>query len=367
LNKNRGYVDLDKSQITEIRKESAFRVDITYFKRFFKAWFGEKVGITAQDPEFYRIIPSLRRSVSSIIMSKEKYLKNNEYILIFDDLDVGFNPKNKNDIDLLSTLIRTAREYNNELFQSEGVNSKIFILLREDIKKVLMDRTPDSKKIFSSYSVNIDWYEHRQLKENEDRVKLKRFINRRIELAFDRKGVKYDDEDQWSSLVDNFNVGKKSNFKWVVDHTFYRPRDLILLFRNISDKDWELPIKKGRMEDLIVDYTDHVIEELRNELSLHFSHKEITSIFSSLNKISSSYTFNYQKMSETLEDHGFDGDCSRVLNILFDYSVIGNIDSEGHVELRHREGSGERYSPDRDESFILHYPVETYFKREPTA
>ena len=81
--------------------------------------------------EFYKLIPDLEKVVIDILKAD----KDNQYILMFDDLDIGLNLNNQESIDTLTELIRTIKYYNNDIFARNGIKSKIIVFLRTDIKK----------------------------------------------------------------------------------------------------------------------------------------------------------------------------------------------------------------------------------------
>jgi hypothetical protein len=366
INKNRGHVEIDEYELKSIVEENKMLVDITYFKRFFKARFSDRVGITAQNAPFYKLIKQLRRSVVSILRDNIDSINNNSYALIFDDLDINFDSSREEDIDLLLSLLRVAKNYNNEIFGKHGINAKIIVLLRTDIQKLVISHAADSSKIFSSYGVNLKWYEHITYKNSENEVRLKQFINDRIRKCFQMQGRNFDESDPWRSLVRrDHSYEEESGFKYILDHTFYRPRDLILFFAPIRQFDWPIPLQKSRIDDLIVRYSDSLVEELKNELSLFYKSYNIEHILQSLRNLIDEYRIEYSDIKSSLLKNGFDQDPDRAIERLFDYSVIGNIDDNNYVKLKHRERPHERYTVSRDERFLISYPIEAFLKRRP--
>jgi hypothetical protein len=68
---------------------------------------------------------------------------------------------------------------------------------------------------------------------DENTMPLKRMINKRIEINFKKHNLQYEKTDPWSSLIkDNYTAYFKSSFKYVLDYTFYRPRDIITFWDN---------------------------------------------------------------------------------------------------------------------------------------
>ena len=103
--------------------------------------------------------------------------RDNFYILIFDDLDIGFNSKDENNVKTLLNIIRIVKEYNISFFGKEGINAKVILLLRDDISRVLINKDADTAKLFSSYEIPLNWYNHNGIYKKEEELSIKKFIN----------------------------------------------------------------------------------------------------------------------------------------------------------------------------------------------
>lgn len=104
----------------------------------------------------------------------------------------------------ITELIRVAKFYNNDVFRN--TDTKIIVFIRDDIKKLIDTYNSDTAKIFSSYEIRLNWYDHESFKLNENFTHLKKFINKRIKLNFEEKGISYNSNDPWSTLVLNNNA-----------------------------------------------------------------------------------------------------------------------------------------------------------------
>jgi hypothetical protein len=125
---------------------------------------------------------------------------DNDYCLIFDDLDIGFKESDINSIENLTNVLRIAKDYNIDFFGKNGLKVKIIILLRDDLKRIIVKNNADTAKIFSSYEIPLIWYEHENFKNNENAVALKQLINKRIEVNFRNNDMPFYENDPWSSL-----------------------------------------------------------------------------------------------------------------------------------------------------------------------
>ena len=300
LERNRGFIDIKNNEVVETIKENGINVHVEYFKRLFYAVFNKDVRIKEAKAPFYKLIPNLQDIVLKIIEKDP----DNKYVIIFDDLDINFSSNSVNNISTLTELIRIAKEFNNIVFSKNGGQVKIILLLRDDIIKYLIQNA-DTAKIFASYEASIKWYED-IYRNNEANIKLKQFIEKRLDINFKRLGIPITKKSAWETFIDEteFEGTSKTSFKYIIDHTFYRPRDLILLFNNISAMNLVLPLKKNDINQLIGIYSDEVVKELYNELSITFTKEEIDKIFNALERISNVIKplFTYEELAKSLSD-----------------------------------------------------------------
>ncbi len=68
----------------------------------------------------------------------------------------------------------------------------------------------------------------------------------------------------WESLVSE-EFAPKSSFKYICDHTYFRPRDLILFFKPLETGRYEIPLNKYSVNGLLGQYASELVKELNNE------------------------------------------------------------------------------------------------------
>jgi len=362
IERNRGFINIEKREIKEIIHEKGININIEYFKRFYSSLFNRKIAIKEEKAAFYKLIPYLEETISRILVSDPE----NSYILIFDDLDIGYYKSDK-DISTLSELLRISKYYNNELFGRNQLNSKIIVLLRNDIAKHLRFNA-DTAKIFASYAIELNWYEE-MYRTQEDRLKLKQFINKRIACNFEKNGLEYIKDKPWESFVNEQefasfdNMGNtKSSFKYVIEHTFFRPRDLILFFKDIDRYKFPIPISRSNINNLIGRFANQIMLEIQNELAAVFSEKEISITINVLRAYRDKRTFTYESLRTDLENCGLKDNAYDIIDELFFYSLIGNINHYGDVSFKFREKEGDICKVNPNENLILHYVLKVYFK-----
>lgn len=361
LKKNSGFVDIKANQINEVVQSKGWEINVEYFKRFLTSKFGNRFDIKSGKAPFYKLIPHLKDTVKELFINTIN--KDNHYILIFDDLDIGFNTKNKGNIKTILNIIRIVKEYNITFFGKNGISGKIILLLRDDISRYLLNEDADTSKTFSSYEIPLKWYEHNRVYKNEDSLKIKQFINKRIALNFKQNGFEFDESKPWESLVANDESYSVSSFKYVIDHTLIRPRDLILFFKPLPDLRFNIPISKQEVNILLGKYSVEFVNELRNELTAHYSATDINAILSSLNNCVND-SVNFKFFEDELQKFGFKSNSSELLELLFDLSIIGNTDEEGKTYFKHWEEDDQIFKFNINLKIIPHFTIRNYCQRK---
>ncbi|PNE20141.1 hypothetical protein V511_10280 [Mesotoga sp. Brook.08.YT.4.2.5.1] len=361
VEKNRGFIDIDKFQVTE--KDIRKGVFIEYLKRFYKVYLGKELNVREEKAPFYKLLPHLEEVVHKILHNHDT--EDNEYIVIFDDLDIHFSKTDTNSLESLCSLIRMAKKVNVEIF-SDRPGVKAVILIRDDMVRLLKKLGHDTAKLFDSYSVYLNWHDEDQVKNHEEKLLIKRFINRRIASGFERLKLPYQRDDPWNSLVESRTNSHGSTFKFVLDHTFYRPRDLLMVFNNISNKAYKMPICQEDLEEIILNYTIALYYELRNELNIQLAPDCVDKVFEALKAWGNGSYFCYRDFETRCKEVGLEENCSELLSTLYDYSMIGNIDTSINpyrIYFKHRERINEIRSISLEMRFVLHYALRAYYTR----
>lgn len=362
LDKNSGFIDITMNQITEIQTKKSILVKAENFSRFIKAQLGKDINYKGKKPPFYTLIPHLKDTIENLFFQPEN--KQNDYLLIFDDLDIRFNFQNQSNVNSILSLLRSVRRYNIDFFGKKGINAKIIVLLRDDISRILVNKDADTAKLFSSYEIPLKWYEHAKLYRNENELKLKNFINKRIGLNFKLNDFYYDENDPWNSLI-NENVQGNTSFQYVVKHTLQRPRDLILFFKPLSQLKYKIPLGKPQLTELFRKFSSEFVNELKNELTAHYLPNEIDTIFKVLNNCvrSNDSGVSYNYFVTQINNNDFSGNSDKLLDLLFDLSIIGNEDlTNNKTYFKHWEDGSNFYKQDKDCKIIFHFTLKIYFK-----
>lgn len=336
IQRNSGIVDIDKFQINEVIQKTNYEVKFDVIRQVFGLIFSKYFDTKTNRAPFYKLVPALREVVETII--KFDVNKDTEFWLLFDDLDVDFKDNSAANSRKLIELIRVARKYNNEILKHG--KARILIFVRDDIKRMIDSYEPDTAKMFSSYEIYINWYDHEHFKQGEHLINLKRFINKRIEINFKTHEIPFDEEDPWKSLFQESysEFNQKSSFKYILDFTFYRPRDFILFFNPIGQENYEYPLSPKTIKILLNKYVKENTSELKNELSLHFTSQEIECLFQKFLPDVAKTSFNkYEALLQKLAALKFDKRPEEIIALLNSYSVLIYKDIDGKLFYNYRE------------------------------
>jgi hypothetical protein len=363
LVKNSGFVDIDKYEIKEILKTSGFEIAIEKLLHFFRFKAKDELILKGAKAPFYKLIPHLEFIVKSILTSHRDKTQGNSYKIIFDDLDIDFKANKDTHVDTLLNLVRIAKHYNNNLFSDNNIDAKVIVLLREDISNVLIKKSADMAKVFTSYSTSLKWFDFDLYKRDENLIPLKQFIDNRIENALKNSKIEFKG-NPWDFLIQDLEMYNESSFKYVIDHTFHTPRDLLLFMFDIHKYQFKIPLNDRDIYTLIGKYSIKAKQEIENALSIHYSYSEIESIFSVLKQLSKMNSFSKSEFEIELYNHSQEINALKTMEYLFDYSLIGNKNNYGNmVYFKHRQGH-EHFSIDYEKEFIIHRILSIYFKNK---
>lgn len=362
LEKNTGFVRIDKYEIKEVLQTTGIEVFIEKLMRFFTLKKTKETKLSGSKAPFYKLIPHLEEVIISILKSNEDKYNGNNYQIIFDDLDIEFKAENQKSVETILNLIRIAKSYNNNLFSNNNIDAKVIILLRDDISEILIKKSADMAKIFSSYSISLTWFDHELFKKDENLTMLKQFIDRRIEYALKREKIKFEG-NPWDFLFEQSNSYNESSFKYAVDHTFHTPRDLILLMQDLNKFKFLIPLQIAEVNTLIGSYSNKAKEEIENALAIHFNVIDIDKIFLVLRQLAKKSEFTYKDFESEYKKHNVEMDSIKCCELLFDYSLIGNKNANNNmVYFKHRENNETHYTIDFDKCFVIHRIINIYFK-----
>lgn len=353
--KNSGIVDIDKWMLTSM--DESFSIEVNFFDlmKHFPLVFAKSVNKSQSKAPFYRILPSLKEVVLKMLGYDVN--KGINYIVMFDDLDIHFDLRSDTNKEELMDLIRLARDYNTKFFPNNDI--KILLFMRDDIAMYLDGVSPDKNKIFSSYGYKLQWYNSVKEIDEEDSL-LRKFINKRIKIGYEENRLKYNHMDPWSSLVDNFNQEEynwKTAFKYILDCTLYRPRDLVAFFDGVGDCNYHIPLGPKEIKRLLKRYVNWNANEVKDELSNMYNNSQRDSIFSIFMSIAqSSGGMKYNSLLELMQKKGL---TEEDFSILVDYNYLIPKDDYARQYFPYRErvrlNAPENYSYSLPKCLFLYF------------
>lgn len=355
LERNTGSAEIDKFQLDAKFISSGGEVSFGGLLHVFGGVFKKYVSDHLTKAPFYKLINPLKEILKIIL----EYPANNELELwlMFDDLDISYDINSDIDNQNIMKLLRIAKQYNNEIFCN--CRAKILIFIRDDVRDFIVSKYSDSAKIFNSYEISINWYN--RMKENDN--PLKKMAQKRIGLNFQKHNIMYEN-DAWGTLIKNHDLGiSKTSFKYVLDFTFYRPRDIITFLKTVSTDVYHYPIDARNLKKIIKKYININILEIKSELSLFFNETEKDKIFNELFRFIANRTKSSQEdVIKKIEDLVFNMESKSVLNILMSYSLLIYQNRSGDVFFTYRESNLEAHDID---SFYITLPKCIYHYYKP--
>lgn len=352
LEVNRGGVKITEHKSTNTEhtassgSQSYFGINAKPLKLFMKSNGMTTVKNIKNSPSIYEVLSDLENVIVKLLQASRTADHENNYCLIFDDLDIGFQINKQETVNNLICLLRATKEIN-AAWGTFGF--KCLVLLRDDVERLLVSKESDLNKLFGSYGVPLNWYT-----QGDDAPELRSFIERRISRAF--KDSYSTDNASWVNLTNTL-------FKDVLDKTFCRPRDLIAYFSPLRDTKYKYPLTAEETERLTVKFGKYLLDEFRSELSSFYSEDEIDSIMSTLSiirNIEPTFGNLISKLSEASLD------AERVLVDLYDRSFIGMRNDKGHVFFKYKylphHTIGDQLIKAPDQKLLVHFIFEQVFK-----
>lgn len=349
---NRGGIRITEQKIinSELTKslgsETSFGVDAKPLKSFMKVNGMTSIKSLRNSPTIYEILSDLEKVIGKLLLCAKDSNNDNNYCLIFDDLDIGFKVSKKESVDNLICLLRATKEINAAW---NHFNFKCIVLLRDDVERLLVSKESDLNKFFGSYGVHLNWYT-----QGEEAPELKSFIERRIARAF--KETRGTENANWVTLTN-------SPFKEVLDRTFCRPRDLIAYFSPLSKRKYSYPLTKEETDKLVVQFGTYVRDEFKSELSSFYSDREIESILNALSIINKTEPTIGEIIPELNKANL---NAERILEDLYERSFIGMRNDKGHVFFKYKHlphhTFGDEIKLAQDQKLLVHFIFEQLFR-----
>jgi hypothetical protein len=322
----------------------------------------------------YNITKNFQKNKYYNLLSKldtllNKCLPHYNIILIYDDLD-EFQRNIEDDssyIDLLLSLITVSNDINLQLINANSSNSRILILLRDDILNTLHLYSANLNRLIVDCEVNLNWPKITCKEPWENplmdmilskiSVSVKEFSNMSKECLYQRL------------FPEKINHQEASDY--LMDYSFGRPRDIINYLNIIKNT---YPNAKYFGSQLFTScksvYSNKFLNELENELSIHNTPKVVQESLNLIRDLKYQ-TFDYATVKEfykkNITNYPNIISIDNCLNFLYKFGVIGNTKNisknlrKPKYKITWCYGEGGSSNPNFSEKFIVHYALRKNF------
>lgn len=275
----------------------------------------------------------------------ENVTPDSKYYVIFDELDEEYkdftsSEEEKDYFALVTGLFKAVNETRN-IFKEEGLFICPIVFLRSDIFQRI---NYSDKNKWSDYLINLEWTPE----------KLRSLIQARIDVLTGTRSKNF--QEAWNKIVINQEVkmGNKQNSKmssidYILRSTHNRPRDIIKYLKEaskITTRNGYVKIGPDQIKKADDSFSEYMKQEIIDEIySVLPEYNEIFSILSIIRKQTfkpTEFVKVYQEKvrNQNLRNRGAEA----VLNILFEFSIIGNVPSMNTKSIFKYENESARFN-----------------------
>ncbi|MBC9935064.1 P-loop ATPase, Sll1717 family [Chitinophaga qingshengii] len=257
----------------------------------------------------------------------EQYIDTSKYYVVFDELDEDYrvfeNPKEQQQyINLITSLFKAVQDVKSIFRDKKEVICPI-VFLRDDIYNLIKDT---DKNKWGDFKISLEW----------DEDKIKRMLAFRISKAIDPNGDVLPFDVAWAKVFKREEVSmgdggnKRMNiFDYITLSTQLRPRDYIKYIQVCSERtssEGGARITAKTVKSLDKAFSNYLRDEIVDEV--HALLPDIINILSIISQIRK-WNFSIQEFKDTYNSYYknktvTNGNVDYVLQMMFDFSVIGN-------------------------------------------
>ncbi|MDR3705566.1 MAG: hypothetical protein P4L28_06650 [Paludibacteraceae bacterium] len=249
---------------------------------------------------------------------------SNEYHILFDQLDLGFDPTNQEYYNRLIGLLLAAKELN-RVAKDNHEKMSIIIFLRDDIFNSL--KFEDKNKLTQFASTIIEW-------DVPGSHTLKELIEKRLTEL-----LKEDDNEiiKWENVFNESQLmtGKQLKYNYIIDRTFLRPRDAIQFCNEVIkahklNEEKALLVSNKDINDAKVEYSKYFMAELDDEIHKHLPiYENLLEVIKSIGY----HQFDMDDFDEAIKKKRFlfkeEISSYESLKNLYEFSIVGYYKAGG--------------------------------------
>lgn len=324
-----------KAELRNILEKLYPPIDIKSLSRMINGWtldsFGASVMGNGMDVSIERIsgFDKLSWMEKTNILEEiiDEYIDDAHYFIIFDELDEDyryFETEKERDqyIYLITSLFKAVQDIKSYFKDRKRVICPV-VFLRDDIYLLIKDT---DKNKWGDFKISLEW----------DEAKLMSMLAFRISRAMDQNGEIMSFDTAWHSIFTNETIKLGGNakkrvpiFKYITLSTQLRPRDFIKYLQVCAERTLQNGGKLITAETVkFVDkgFSNYLKDEMVDEA--HAQLPDIQVIFSIISQIRK-WAFTIEEFKKTYLEYYkkrtvTNGNVDHVLQLLFDFSIIGN-------------------------------------------
>lgn len=277
-------------------------------------------------------LPTVIQDVNQNLLkySLECLHPEHEYVICFDQLDLGFDPSKQDYNNRLIGLLLAARDLNIAA-RAHAKRLFVVIFLRTDIYDTL--HFEDKNKLTENFLSSIEW----------DTPRTTKTLQQLMEKRFGTVLRENDEENpSWADVFDESAEmpGRQTKYRHILDRTYQRPRDIIKFCNSIlkqfkarsaqsesepPSKFENIDINRARPE-----YSEYLLNELDDEIHKHISNYEL---YLELLKEMGVWQFTREEFDTICKSEKFAAHLgsppAKLLEELFEFSLIGSYRAGG--------------------------------------
>ena len=200
---------------------------------------------------------------------------NTKHIIFVDELELSLSRTVDfvRDGRVISGLVRAAAHIN-EIFRTTKSSLKIICAVRSEVLRSSHVSGDEINKIVFDFGVPIRW----NYSFDDENHPLLKIVENRVYTSIRTIDPSFHVGDSWSKLFPPSIQGRR--FKhWVLEKTWYRPRDIVRLFTICRDFDKEsFSFSQNSFEQTARDYSNSCWTEISEELRASFTSEETEAV-----------------------------------------------------------------------------------------
>ncbi|MBF0819141.1 P-loop ATPase, Sll1717 family [Streptococcus acidominimus] len=298
----------------------------------------QKTRLTHQQSAYFKKYKEIESRVLDFF-SKSKVT----YTIFFDDMDrLSEMMDDRNYFEyLMISMIYGAQELNRVI----PGNSKIVLLLRSDVLKLLFGKSGDINKIITSGGIELLWY--------KSNAKVRQ--NPLISMILHKMGKSLTQKLSAEEVRERFFPKKDTVFRYMLSRSFGRPRDIVS-FLNIYKSTYpsDRRITLHHLKSVEDEYSEWFYREIENELVLTGRYFELEKVLAYISEFGKD-EFVFEEMLCFIDqrDEVFDNLLDS-LSILVKLGALGIKLGTGNIEFYYRPYNIYK-AVNEHTRFVVHY------------